>query len=109
MGAVYRGSQPSVRREVAIKRVTPQLVSDADVIKRFLREAKLASRLSHPNAVSVLDFGQTGDGLFYLVMELVRGRTLDAVIAEGSLAPARVVRIGTQICDALEGAHALQI
>jgi len=110
MGAVYRGSQHSVGREVAIKLVTPQLVSDADVIKRFLREAKLASRLSHPNAVSVLDFGQTDDGLFYLVMELVTGRTLDQIIkAEKKLKPERVARIGMQVCDALEGAHALQI
>jgi serine/threonine-protein kinase len=110
MGAVYRGSQHSVGREVAIKLVTPTLVSDSDVIKRFLREAKLASRLSHPNAVAVLDFGQTDDGLFYLVMELVTGRTLDQVIkAEKTLTPERIVRIGTQVCDALEGAHALQI
>src|SRR5881397_40578 len=63
MGAVYRGSQHSVGREVAIKLVTPSLVSDHDVIKRFLRESKLASRLSHPNAVGVLDFGQTDDGM----------------------------------------------
>ncbi|MDB4952544.1 MAG: protein kinase [Myxococcales bacterium] len=110
MGAVYRSSQHSVGREVAIKVVSPHLVSEADVIKRFLREAKLASRLSHPNAVAVLDFGQTDDGVFYLVMELVTGRTLDAVIkADRVFRPERVVRIGTQVCDALEGAHALQI
>jgi serine/threonine-protein kinase len=110
MGAVYRGSQHSVGREVAIKLVTPQLVSDPDVVKRFLREAKLASRLSHPNAVAVMDFGQTEDGMFYLVMELVTGRTLDQIIkAEKKLKPERVVRIGMQVCDALEGAHALQI
>ncbi len=109
MGSVYRGTQHSVGREVAIKVVAPALVSDATVIKRFLREAKLASRLVHPNAVAVLDFGQTEDGLFYLVMELVAGRTLDAVILEGPLSPARLVRIGSQICDALEGAHALKI
>jgi serine/threonine-protein kinase len=110
MGSVYRGTQHSVGRDVAIKVVTPSLVSDAMVVKRFLREAKLASRLSHPNAVSVLDFGQTDDGLFFLVMELVEGRTLDQVLAaDRVLAPARIVRIGTQICDALEGAHALQI
>src|SRR5690606_19574145 len=61
MGAVYRGEQHSVGREVAIKLVSPHLVSEPDVIKRFLREAKLASRLTHPNAVAVLDFGQTED------------------------------------------------
>src|SRR5437764_13181665 len=67
MGAVYRGNQLSVGRDVAIKVVTPNLVADATTIKRFLREAKLASRLIHPNAVSVLDFGQTEDDMFYLV------------------------------------------
>lgn len=110
MGAVYRGTQHSVGREVAIKVISAHLVADRDAIKRFLREAKLASRLSHPNAVSVLEFGQTDDGLLYLVMELVSGRTLDQVIKrEGVLKPERIVRVGTQVCDALEGAHALQI
>ena len=110
MGAVYRGTQHSVGREVAIKVVAPSLMSNADVIKRFLREAKLASKLSHPNAVGVIDFNQTEDGVFYLVMELVRGRTLDqAIKAERVFRPERLVRIGAQVCDALEGAHALQI
>ncbi|HEX4455957.1 MAG TPA: serine/threonine-protein kinase [Kofleriaceae bacterium] len=110
MGAVYRGTQHSVGREVAIKVITPSLVSHTEVIKRFLREAKLASRLSHPNAVGVLDFGQTSDGVFYLAMELVKGRTLDDVFrADGAFRPERVVRIGTQICDALAGAEALKI
>jgi serine/threonine protein kinase len=110
MGAVYRSSQHSVGRDCAIKVVSANLVSEPDVIKRFLREAKLASRLSHPNAVAVLDFGQTEDGVFYLVMELVAGRTLDQVFkAEKVFKPERVVRIGAQVCDALEGAHALQI
>jgi serine/threonine protein kinase len=110
MGAVYRSSQHSVGRDCAIKVINATLVSEPDVIKRFLREAKLASRLAHPNAVAVLDFGQTEDGVFYLVMELVEGRTLDAVFrAEKSFKPERVVRIGSQVCDALEGAHALSI
>jgi serine/threonine-protein kinase len=110
MGAVYRGTQHSVGREIAIKVISAHLVADRDAIKRFLREAKLASRLAHPNAVSVMEFGQTDDGLLYLVMELVTGRTLDQVIKrEGVLKPERIVRIGMQVCDALEGAHALQI
>jgi serine/threonine-protein kinase len=110
MGAVYRGTQHSVGREIAIKVISAHLVADRDAIKRFLREAKLASRLSHPNAVSVMEFGQTDDGLLYLVMELVAGRTLDQVLkSDRVLRPERIVRIGTQVCDALEGAHALQI
>jgi serine/threonine-protein kinase len=110
MGAVYRAHQHSVDREVAIKVVNSGLVTTPEVIKRFLREAKIASKLSHPNAVGVLDFGQTDDGVFYLVMELVAGRTLDDVFkTEGVFRPERVIRIGTQVCDALEGAHSLQI
>jgi serine/threonine-protein kinase len=110
MGAVYRAQQHGLGREVAVKVVNAALVSDPEVVKRFLREAKLASRLSHPNAVGVVDFGQTEDGVFYLVMELVQGRTLDLVIkSEKTLTPARVVRIGAQVCDALDGAHALSI
>ena len=110
MGAVYRAEQRGLGREVAIKVVHAQRISDPEVIKRFLREAKLASRLGHPNAVGVIDFGQTDDGVFYLVMELVSGRTLDEVLAsEGVFPPERLVRIAAQICDALECAHALQI
>ena len=110
MGAVYRAEQHSVDRAVAIKVVNAGLVTTPEVIKRFLREAKIASKLSHPNAVGVLDFGQTDDGVFYLVMELVAGRTLDEVFkTEGVFRPERVIRIGTQVCDALEGAHSLQI
>ncbi len=110
MGAVYRASQHSVSREVAIKVVHASLVSDAAVIKRFLREAKLASKLSHPNAVSVMDFGQTEDGLFYLVMELIEGDTLDVHLEEHGVFDARrLVAVGSQVCDALEAAHSLSI
>ncbi|HWU86199.1 MAG TPA: serine/threonine-protein kinase, partial [Kofleriaceae bacterium] len=110
MGAVYRAEQRGLGREVAIKVITTHRVADSDMIKRFLREAKLASRLGHPNAVGIIDFGQTSDGVCYLVMELVTGRTLDEVFAdEGVFPPERLVRIAAQICDALECAHALQI
>jgi serine/threonine-protein kinase len=110
MGVVYRGLQHSVGRDCAIKVISPSQLRDAEAMKRFLREAKLASRLSHPNAVAVHDFGQTSDGVFYLAMELVEGRTLDDVLRDHKVfEPHRVVRIGSQVCDALEGAHALQI
>jgi serine/threonine-protein kinase len=110
MGVVYRGMQHSVGRDCAIKVISPTRVSDAEAMKRFLREAKLASRLSHPNAVAVHDFGQTTDGVFYLAMELVEGRTLDEVLKEQRVfEPHRVVRIGSQVCDALDGAHAMQV
>ncbi len=110
MGAVYRAHQRSVDREVAIKVIRLDLIESPEAIKLFLREAKLTSKLNHPNAVGVLDFGQTEDGVFYLAMELVKGRHLDQVLRdEGRMTPARVVRIGMQVCDALETAHAMQI
>jgi serine/threonine-protein kinase len=110
MGAVYRARQHSVDRDIAVKVVHANLTSDPAALKRFLREAKLASRLAHPNAVAVLDFGQTSDGMLFLVMELVVGQTLEQIIDdEITLAPARVVRIGIQACEALEAAHAMSI
>jgi serine/threonine-protein kinase len=105
MGAVYRAWQKSIGRDVAVKVIKPRLGHDKDTVKRFLREVKLTSRLSHPNIVAVLDFGQAPDGLLYLAMELLQGRTLDAVLREGALPVERVVRIGVQILDALESAH----
>jgi serine/threonine protein kinase len=107
MGAVYRAVQRSMAREVAVKVIRAELVGDPGAVKRFLREAKIASGLSHPNTVAVLEFGQTPEGLLYLVMELLRGRPLDQLLREEKrLEPARAVRIGSQLCDALEAAHA---
>jgi serine/threonine-protein kinase len=110
MGRVYRAMQRSVGREVALKIIDRQLQTDPSSVKRFLREAKLSSRLAHPNTIGAIDFGQTADGMLYLVLELVRGKTLDAILeAEGPLPASRIGRIGVQICDALEAAHALSI
>ena len=110
MGTVYRALQRSVDREVAIKVIKPQLSRDAKVLKRFQREAKLASKLSQPNTVSVIDHGRTPDGRLYLAMELIEGRTLLEVQSDdGKLPVDRVVRIGSQLCDALEAAHELGI
>jgi len=110
MGTVYRGVQISVGREVAIKLVNPQWVRNQEVVRRFVREAVLTSQLVHPNAVSVLDFGQTRDGVYYLVMELLSGRTLEELLrVERRLSPDRVLRIGSQICSALTSAHHLSI
>src|SRR5512138_4009987 len=98
MGTVYRAYQRSVEREVAIKVIKPELSRDAKVVKHFEREARLASKLSQPNTVSVFDFGQTADGQLYIVMELIKGRTLLGVLTdEGRFTPDRVVRIGSQL------------
>ncbi len=110
MGAVYRAWQGSVGREVAVKVIESRLKGGRLAAKRFLREAKLASRLSHANTVGVIDFGQTEDGLLYLVMELVKGRTMgDILLEDGPFPVDRMVRIGLQLCDALQAAHKLSI
>lgn len=106
MGTVYRGWQISVEREVAIKVIHPKLATIRAVAKRFLREARLSSRLQHPAIVSVFDFGQAEDGVLYIVMELLRGRPLMAELGRGQpVALARTIRIGAQICEALDTAH----
>ena len=106
MGTVYRGWQRAVDREVAIKVIHPKFAAMRPVAKRFLREARLASRLSQPNIVNVYDFGHTEDGILYLVMELLRGRAL-ARDLEGHrpLPLRRIAAIALQICDALGAAH----
>ena len=110
MGAVYRAWQGSVGREVAVKVIESRLKGGRLAAKRFLREAKLASRLSHANTVGVIDFGQTEDGLLYLVMELVKGRTMgDVLLEDGPFPVDRMIRIGLQLCDALQAAHKLSI
>ncbi len=105
MGAVYRAWQRSVDREVAIKVIDARLSTDRVAAKRFLREARLASRLSHPAIVVVYDFGQTDDGVLYLAMEMLRGQTLAQVIAGRACSPRRTIKIALQLCDALEAAH----
>ncbi|MEO7732758.1 MAG: protein kinase [Kofleriaceae bacterium] len=106
MGAVYRGWQVSVDREVAIKVIDPRLSGNRSVVKRFLREARLSSRLGQPSIVNVYDFGQTEDGILYIVMELVRGHTLgDELAARHALGLHRTMTIGVQLCDALDAAH----
>jgi serine/threonine protein kinase len=106
MGTVYRGWQLSVDREIAIKVIHPKLASDRSVAKRFLREARLASRLNQANIVNCYEFGQTEDGILYLVMELLRGRPLSKDLeAMRPLPMKRIKAIGMQMCDALDAAH----
>ena len=109
MGGVYVAVQHSIGRQVAIKVIHGHLSRDRNSAKRFLRETKLASRLSHPNTVTVLDFGQTPDHRLYMVMEMVDGVTLSTIIRQGALPSPRAIEIAIQICGALEAAAKLQI
>ena len=106
MGRIYLANHLALNVEICVKTLHPELRSDAAVVKRFFREAQAASRVRHPNCVQVIDFGETTDGVTYVAMERVRGRPLSEVLtSDGPLAPARAIRIATQICDVLEATH----
>jgi serine/threonine protein kinase/class 3 adenylate cyclase len=110
MGKVYRAEQVKLGRPVCVKTVLPQYADEHTLIKRFELEARAMSSLRHPNIVSVLDFGQTDDGVLYLVMELVEGSDLSDVIDNTApLAMERTLRLQGQILSALEEAHAAGI
>jgi eukaryotic-like serine/threonine-protein kinase len=106
MGAVYRARDMRLDRDVALKIVRADLMSDAGARSRFRREAQLVARLQHPFVVQVFDYGALPDGGAYLVMEYVRGRDLRRVLREeGPLPPERVIGLITAICSAIEAAH----
>jgi serine/threonine protein kinase len=107
MGCVYRATHVLMEKTVAVKVLHPALAADDKIVARFTREAKAASRISHPHAINVTDFGESENGIVYLVMEYLRGRTLkDIVRSEGPMPLARVVEIVRQVSGALEAAHA---
>lgn len=106
MGKVFRATQLSMDREVAVKIISREISSDLDSIRRFQREAKVTSRLSHPHSIRVFDFGITDEGLFYLAMELLRGRELlEEIIHRGRLPLERALDIAIQTLNALLEAH----
>ena len=110
MGTVYLAEHVKMGRKSAIKVMNPGMVSDADAISRFNREASNASRINHPNVAAVYDFGETKDGLIYLAMEFIEGPSLTSVIEKsGSLPPARAAEITRQAGEALAVAHEMGI
>jgi eukaryotic-like serine/threonine-protein kinase len=106
MGAVYRGTHVLMDKTVAVKVLRPSLAADEKIVQRFSREARAASRISHPHALSVTDFGESEDGVVFLVMEYLDGKTLKEVIREAGQMPLpRVVEIIRQVGGALDAAH----
>src|SRR5882724_5186872 len=107
MGTVYRGTHVLMDKTVAVKVLRTSLAADEKIVARFSREARAASRISHPNALSVTDFGEDEGGIVFLVMEYLNGKTLKEIIREeGPMPLARVVGIMLQIGGALDAAHA---
>ncbi|WP_437521730.1 serine/threonine-protein kinase [Sorangium sp. So ce726] len=105
MGAVYRGEQVHLRKQVAIKLLRPLARRMPELVARFEREAVAGAHIRHPNVVAAIDFGQLDDASFFLVLEYVEGTPLKEAIAGGRLPPARALRIARQIASALAAAH----
>jgi serine/threonine protein kinase len=112
MGQVYLArDQNLMTRQVAVKTVRPDILNDEDLqdgeaIARFEREARAAASIRHQNVVGVTDFGQTSDGVFFLVMEYVEGETLYQLLRrEGTVSPQRAASIMRQVVAGVEAAH----
>jgi serine/threonine-protein kinase len=109
MAKVFKGTDEVLGRPVAIKVLAPQLADDESFVARFRREAQAAARLNHSNLVGVYDTGED-DGIKYIVMEYVEGKTLAAYLAGGGrIMPDRAMEIAEGVCSALAVAHAAGI
>jgi serine/threonine protein kinase len=106
MGKVYLAEHIEIGKRVALKVLHPSYSRMPDLVERFRREARAASKIGHPNIVDVTDSGTTADGSVYFVMEYLEGVELGSVIErEGALDVARALKITGQICRALAAAH----
>ncbi|MBX7208814.1 MAG: SUMF1/EgtB/PvdO family nonheme iron enzyme [Verrucomicrobiaceae bacterium] len=107
MGAVYRGTQTSLGRVVAIKILPPELqIADENFAQRFKQEARAMGQLNHPGIVAVYDSGEMPDGTLYFVMEFVEGTDVAQMVAiEGRLHSEHAMAICAHVCDALQYAH----
>ncbi len=104
-GVVFKARQLGVERDVALKTLLPQAFLQTDIVERFQREAAMISRLTHPNIVTLYDFGEA-DGILYMAMEFIRGQQLNELVkSQGPLPPARATHIARQILEALQVAH----
>jgi eukaryotic-like serine/threonine-protein kinase len=107
MGVVYRGEHVYIGKEVAVKILHDGYGGREESIKRFLREARAASLINHPNIVDITDFGKSSDGTVFFVMEFLRGEPLDAVLQrDRRLELLRAITIVNQMAGALAAAHA---
>jgi eukaryotic-like serine/threonine-protein kinase len=112
MGKVYRAEQHPLGRLVALKVLHTNYTggNDPEFHKRFFLEASIASKLTHPNTVTIFDYGKTDDEIFYIAMELLEGRTLyRALREEGPFSAERTMHIARQICRSLREAHGMGV
>jgi len=106
MGAVYVAQHLRLDKPVALKVIRAEVAGREDVVARFTREAMVTAKLDHPNIASAMDCGELPDGGAFLVIQLVRGQSLDEVMSAGAMPWSEACRIGEQIADALVAAHA---
>ncbi|MFT7579780.1 MAG: serine/threonine protein kinase [Myxococcota bacterium] len=107
MGTIYKAEQLALHKDIVIKLLHRHLLSDTELVARFHREARAASRLNQRNIVQIIDFGETEDGSLFIAMEYIPGRDLATVLeTEYPLDTRRVIHIFKQVCLALDEAHA---
>ena len=104
MGDVYRARDRRLGRDVALKILPEEFLSDAGRVKRFEEEARAASALNHPNIVTVYDVGSS-DSVSYIAMELVEGKTLREALAAGAFLVKQILDVSLQIASGLARAH----
>ncbi len=112
MGRVYKARQEPLGREVALKVLDPRYKGDEDpeFQARFFLEASTAAKLSHPNTVTVFDYGKTSDEIYFIVMEMVEGRTLSSMLKSvGALEATQAIHIALQIARSVREAHGLGV
>jgi serine/threonine protein kinase len=105
MGTVYRATHTLMDKPVAVKILRAELATDSEAVARFHREARSASRLDHDHCIRVTDFGQSDDGLLFLVMELLDGHSLSHITRRGPVPASHAAAIGLAIAEALAHAH----
>ena len=108
MGEVYRAHDPRLARDVALKILPPSLQGDPESLERFTREARAVAALNHPHIVTIYST-EDADGLRFMTMELLEGRTLDQLIPSGGVSFALFFDVTTALADALSAAHQKQI
>jgi eukaryotic-like serine/threonine-protein kinase len=112
MGKVYYAEQITMGRPCAVKVLDPRMAgaSREEFTRRFLLEASVAAKLTHPNVVTIYDYGETDDGSCFIAMEYLEGETLsDTLKREKRLLPERAVGVARQVCRALREAHAIGV
>jgi serine/threonine protein kinase len=109
MGVVYRAQHMNLQRRAAIKIIAPEFADTKGFRSRFIREARIAAALQHPNIVTVYDAGQAGETL-YIAMQFIRGSDLGATLREeGRLRPYRAIDVCRQVASALDAAHGMAL